>query len=38
MSLLGRLARVSGGVAACVMGGPISADQARFTAFADPAS
>ena len=33
----GLLARFFGGVVARVMGGPVSADQARFTAFADPA-
>ena len=32
----GLLARFFGGVVARVMGGPVSADQARFTAFADP--
>jgi hypothetical protein len=33
----GLLARFFDGVVARVMGGPVSADQARFTAFADPA-
>jgi len=32
----GLLARIFGGVVARVMGGPVSADQARFIAFADP--
>ena len=32
----GLLARFFGGVVARVMGGPVSADQARFIAFADP--